>query len=918
MAIKFLNTVAVDTDVLYVDASSNRVGIGTPSPSQKLEVNGAVLAGDYRGSTNVYLTSPDSWIFRSTGGNERMRITSAGNVGIGTTSPGKELDVVGTIRATDGSSQHQLRPTQLISYGTAAIINAESAGYDVRLNTQSSTVLIAKADGKVGIGTTSPTAPLTVKSNSVSSQSSGIVLQANGSTDDIIRMGEKSTNGGRLHMLDGGVEKIAFYTDGTDNHISAGNVGIGTTSPGYKLEVAGTARITSALTFGGNVNNIITGTASSLDFKSNGEYYFRKGANTNLTILSNGNVGIGTTNPGAKLEISHSGTNNGLLLENTLNSSNYQIALNIRENEGLIFQRWIAGAFNGNLMRIGYTGAIKFDAYDSTNNTGTPTYLLGTDASGNIVKTNTVPGSAAGPYLPLAGGTMTGTAGVLMPDNFKLKFGAAPDFEIYHNSTTNVNHISSLLGRQLSISSDTTIFSGDVLANANYTAGNSKIIYKAQRSGGAVAGDWSYDDATTDMSLGTSTAHSFSLKAGNTRALTINTSQNATFAGNVDAAGNVEARGYLQAFSTFYMRGTTQIMNKAANGFLNFLARDTSGPEAVMNISNVGTLSTSGNATFGGTISSGAITALAKGGQFGSTGYYVNSTFKDVNDNCGVILGHNDTANGVGVIAGVNELAFLTYGSAWTQALLLDSSQNATFAGDLYVPNKLIHVGDTNTWIQFETDVISLRTGGTDRLTLTNSNATFAGDVLVEDNLYLTDAGTVRGKIQLNSSDRDDLDIKAVSLGSNMKFFTVNTERMRIDSDGNVGIGTTSPNFKLQVNGGALAGGVVTYSKNYGSLDTTGNAVAGLTTSFNGASAGFTFTCFGHGGYQKVVYSCYNVSGTWNTKKVIDEGTNAFDVEASANATTITFTFKSTSGTKSYTPRVTVEATGSAINSTYA
>ena len=82
MAIKFLNTVAVDTDVLYVDASSNRVGIGTTSPSQKLEINGAVLAGDYRGSTNVYLTSPDSWIFRSTGGNERMRITSAGNVGI--------------------------------------------------------------------------------------------------------------------------------------------------------------------------------------------------------------------------------------------------------------------------------------------------------------------------------------------------------------------------------------------------------------------------------------------------------------------------------------------------------------------------------------------------------------------------------------------------------------------------------------------------------------------------------------------------------------------------------------------------------------------------------------------------------------------------------------------------------------------
>jgi len=77
----------------------------------------------------------------------------------------------------------------------------------------------------------------------------------------------------------------------------------------------------------------------------------------------------------------------------------------------------------------------------------------------------------------------------------------------------------------------------------------------------------------------------------------------------------------------------------------------------------------------------------------------------------------------------------------------------------------------------------------------------FAGDVLIEDNLYLTDAGTTRAKIQLNSSDRDDLDINAVSLGSNVKFFTVNTERMRIDASGNIGIGITSPSEKLDVNG---------------------------------------------------------------------------------------------------------------------
>jgi len=58
-----------------------------------------------------------------------------------------------------------------------------------------------------------------------------------------------------------------------------------------------------------------------------------------------------------------------------------------------------------------------------------------------------------------------------------------------------------------------------------YAASGSVKLYQAKRSGGAVAGDWSYDDATTDMSLGTNTNHAFALKTNNTRALTINNSQ---------------------------------------------------------------------------------------------------------------------------------------------------------------------------------------------------------------------------------------------------------------------------------------------------------------------------------------------------------------------------------------------------------
>ena len=42
MAIQFLNTVQVDTDVLYVDTANNRVGIGTDNPSEMLDVAGNI------------------------------------------------------------------------------------------------------------------------------------------------------------------------------------------------------------------------------------------------------------------------------------------------------------------------------------------------------------------------------------------------------------------------------------------------------------------------------------------------------------------------------------------------------------------------------------------------------------------------------------------------------------------------------------------------------------------------------------------------------------------------------------------------------------------------------------------------------------------------------------------------------------
>ena len=109
----------------------------------------------------------------------------AGKVGIGTDSLSSKLTISG--------QQELLQLTRGGASDSKWFFAADSAKLYIGENTSYGTgIKMTLTDaGNVGIGTVSPVSPLTVKSNSVSSGESGIVIQANGNTNSICRCNKK-------------------------------------------------------------------------------------------------------------------------------------------------------------------------------------------------------------------------------------------------------------------------------------------------------------------------------------------------------------------------------------------------------------------------------------------------------------------------------------------------------------------------------------------------------------------------------------------------------------------------------------------------------------------------------------------------------------------------------------------------------
>ena len=712
--------------------TNGNVGIGTTTPSTILDVGDGQISGVdvlYGDSSNSLLLAgydknslASSFIgfytANGTSSGERMRIDASGNVGIGTATPSSNLEIVGnggTVLDVQGSQGQLFSVTDSLTGSIFAVSDISGVPIlDVNSNGTS------YFDGSVGIGTSSPGAKLEVSGSSGAITGTGITYLNN--ADDAFSL--VINNAGTSAQNDRGVFDARVGGSSVFRVNNSGNVGIGTVSPTnssnyHTLDIRGT-----------NGGQIIAGRGSYQDFfmytDSSGanigalnDIRFEAGSNGGATpkmiITSAGNVGIGTTAPLSQLSIGSNaittkkptvviadGVAGGSLVirglspilsfDRTGASPENKILM---DGVGLEFKTGTLDAEGDVDFKIKLDGKLQASAYTQG--------FLQSDASGNIEISGggTLPG---GPYLPLAGGTLTGGL-----------TGTTATF----SSTLNVTGVSTLAN---------VGYLGDGLGSVQYTLQSSNTGY-ATIDFGDVA----------DSNIGRlSYSHvddSFLIRTNNATALTLDSSQNATFAGTVASTGlSVNAGAYHKVIATFPSTYETNLQIGQQLNINTEASSDTvtfahTGLEAVSDfIFTVGgnqklKIEGSGDATFAGDINLGDDLNFTTNGfaDISNTGTG-SMRFKPSSQTLALTLtGANATFAG-----NVNLENFISIDSIATGSPYVDFKQDGT-------QKAYIQYADVGDDLVIQTDgQTSFRTNGnTTALTLDASqNATFAGDVL--------------------------------------------------------------------------------------------------------------------------------------------------------------------------------------------
>ena len=239
------------TAKFFWDSSAESLGIGTSSPSSLLQLSGSPVAtsgalATFRNSdATASNTSFGGVLFNSSPGTDYsigksnvnavttlsfrngntgvsyMDITSTGNVGIGTSSPTAKLQVEGTLAVRSSSSQYfndSNNANNLTMTDSKAHFNFDGTDKDFQVSSDnlSHALFVQGSDGKVGIGTASPSKDLEVVSGTTTT-----TIKVKGTAADGYRHGyelENSHTGGTTYSM--------FTTNSSDGVFGGGKFAI--------------------------------------------------------------------------------------------------------------------------------------------------------------------------------------------------------------------------------------------------------------------------------------------------------------------------------------------------------------------------------------------------------------------------------------------------------------------------------------------------------------------------------------------------------------------------------------------------------------------------------------------------------------------------------------------------------------------
>jgi hypothetical protein len=294
-----------DLAITPLTGTSTNYGIGwygTGRLFNGVAVDGPVLYGNAGGALGSNTNSTY---------NTALRWNAAGQVGVGTaTLAGAAASSKLVLQGDDASTPAQ----QLVIRGDSDASKRLLIGFDTTNNrstlqsyTATSTtgpLLLNPGGGLIGIGTSAPSARLSVEGSVSATGAGGYIFGTGGDVDG----GLFSPADGVVTLRTNGAERLR--ADASGNVSVGGNFGIGTTAPGIPLNMANTMGDKIAL-WGNSGNTTGFGVQSNLlqihTDTSAGDVSFGYGSSAAMTetmrIKGNGNVGIGNTSPLGKFTV---------------------------------------------------------------------------------------------------------------------------------------------------------------------------------------------------------------------------------------------------------------------------------------------------------------------------------------------------------------------------------------------------------------------------------------------------------------------------------------------------------------------------------------------------------------------------------------------------------------------------------------